>query len=164
MKFFKTHLVLKSRQESSVVERLNVEDVDKVVDDLANLRGVVLRRLGQRRGQLVPQLLPLLPVLVDHPDVVVDVRSSLAVVDIGRVVRTLGGVAAVLEHGVDVVLVVEVDQGEVHEALLPDDRTVAEVLVVVGQVVFRSGFGKRQSGLIPSFTFRSVFLFISFGG
>ena len=75
---------------------------------------------------LVAQFLPLLPVLVDHPDVVVDVRTSLAVVDIGRVVRTLGGVTAVLEHGVDVVLVVEVDQGEVHEALLTNHGSVPD--------------------------------------
>ena len=139
MKFFKTHLVLKSRQESSVVERLNVEDVDKVVDDLANLRGVVLRRLGQRRGQLVPQLLPLLPVLVDHPDVVVNVRTGLAVVDVGRVVRPLGGVAPELEDGTDVVAMVEVDERDVHEALLANHRTEPQVLVVVGKVVFGSG-------------------------
>jgi len=137
--------MLKSSQESCVVERLDVEYVDEVVDDLADLRRVVLRRLGQRRRQLIPELLPLLPVLVDHPDVVVDVRPGLAVVDVSRIVRPLGRVAPELEDCVDVVLVVKVDQRKVHEAFLPNDRTVAEVLVVVGQVVLRSGIGEQRS-------------------
>ncbi len=34
---------------------------------------------------------------------------------------------------------VEVDEGEVHEPLLPHDGAVAPVLVVVGQVVLRPG-------------------------
>ena len=38
---------------------------------------------------LMSQLFPLLPVLVDHPDVVVDVRTSLPVVDVRRIVRPL---------------------------------------------------------------------------
>ncbi len=60
-----------------------------------HLGGIVLRSLGKWRGQLVPELLPLLPVLVDHPDVVVDVRPGLPVVNVGRIVRPLRGVTPV---------------------------------------------------------------------
>ena len=47
-------------------------------------------------------------------------------------------VASGLDDRVDVVLVVEVDEGEVHEALLPHDGPEPLALVLVGQVVLRS--------------------------
>ena len=87
---------------------------------------------------LVAQFLPLLPVLVYHPDVVVDVRTRLPVVNVSGIVRPLRGVAPELENFIDVVFVVQVDEGKVHEALLADDRTVAKVLVVVGKMVLGS--------------------------
>ena len=62
----------------------------------------------------------------------------MPVVDVSGVVRPLRGVAPELENLIDVVFVVQVDEGKVHEALLADDRTVAKVLVVVGKMVLGS--------------------------
>ena len=41
-----------------------------------------------------------------------------------------------LKDCVDVVTVVKVDEGEVHETLLPDDGSESQVFVVVGEMIF----------------------------
>ena len=138
LKFPNVNLMLKSTDFATVVVRLYIEHVDKVVDDLADLSRVILRRFSQGRSQLMPEFFPLFSVLVDHADVVVNVRTRLAVVDVGGVVRPLGCVAPELEDGVDVVAVVQVDQREVHEAFLANHWTEAQVFVVVRKMVFGS--------------------------
>ena len=57
-------------------------------------------------------------------------------------------VALGLEHLEDVVLVVEVHDREVHEALLPDDRPELPQLVFVGQVVLGTRVG-AEGGVEP---------------
>ncbi len=42
-----------------------------------------------------------------------------------------------LEDRVNVVTVVEVDEGEVHETFFTDDRSESDVFVVVGEMIFR---------------------------
>ena len=48
-----------------------------------------------------------------------------------------GHVTLGFEHPHDVIFVIEVNDGKVHEPLLPDHRPERFVLVLVGQVVLR---------------------------
>ena len=90
--YFLGYLMLKSRNKPSIGVSLHFQYVHKIVDNLANLRSVILRSFCQGGCQLMSKLFPLLPVLVDHADVVVDVRTGLAVVNVGRIVGSFGGV------------------------------------------------------------------------
>ena len=120
------------------------------------MSGIVLQRCSrlQRRGEVVAEMLPVGPVLVDHPNVVVVLGARLAVENIRFIWRTKGEAGGGPKNTFNVLkktcvgaiykamsvstyfAVKQVNKGEIPQDLFTDNRPKLGKFLVVGFVIF----------------------------